>query len=165
MIMIIGVGLLACSATAQRRSFGEVVDDAVISNKIKIKYFKDKEVKGAAVNINTWKGVVTLKGVVGNQLQIHRAIEIAERQAGVREVKSYLVLETLQPTSQSKVYAKPTGIFEEKDLLSGETKAGSAAQPNKQETTTPSIEPADEADAEGPVDKTELDAEPSVIGD
>jgi len=82
----------ACSATANKRSFGEVVDDAVITNKLKTKYMKDKVVKAFKVDIDTWKGVVQLKGTVTDQQQIDRAVEIAEQLPGVKEVKSYLVL-------------------------------------------------------------------------
>lgn len=83
---------VSCSATQSKRSVGEVIDDAVISNKLKVKYLKDKVVSGLKVNIDTWKGVVTLKGKVSEQEQIDRAIELAERQPGVKEVKSYLNL-------------------------------------------------------------------------
>lgn len=90
--LIFLMGAVACSSTSQKRSIGEVIDDSVISNKLKVKFLKDKTVKGFKINIDTWKGVVSLRGKVDNQEQINRAVEIAERQPGVREVKSYLVL-------------------------------------------------------------------------
>lgn len=90
--LIFLMGAFACSSTPQKRSIGEVIDDSVISNKLKVKFLKDKSVKGFKINIDTWKGVVSLRGKVNTQEQINRAVEIAERQPGVREVKSYLVL-------------------------------------------------------------------------
>jgi len=84
--------LTGCPATHTRRSFGEVVDDGMISNKLKVKYLKDKEIKGFQINVDTWRGVVSLQGRVNTQEQINRSIEIAEQQKGVREVKSYLLL-------------------------------------------------------------------------
>lgn len=111
---LLGVALLvvffSCSSTPQKRSAGEFLDDAVISNKIKVKFVKDKVVKAFKINVDTWKGVVTLRGRVNAQEQISRAIEIAERQPGVKTVKSYLVLTTV------KKQQKETSVIEEKDL-------------------------------------------------
>lgn len=91
-IFVSVVILISCSATASKRSLGEVIDDAVVSNKLKAKFFRDKSVEGSRVNVDTWKGIVTLRGAVDKQEQVNRSIEIAERQRGVREVKSYLVV-------------------------------------------------------------------------
>lgn len=109
------VTTMGCSATATKRSIGQVIDDAVISNKLKIRYFKDKVVKGFRVNVDTWKGIVTLKGKASTQQQINRAIEIAERQHGVREVKSYLVLGTSGSIKEAPLKKDET-VLEEKDI-------------------------------------------------
>ena len=93
LISFLILSFVACSATPRKRSFGEVVDDAMITNKLKIKFMKDKVVKAHQIDIDTWKGIVSLKGGVDSQRQINRAIELAERQRGVRQVKSYLVIE------------------------------------------------------------------------
>jgi len=81
-----------CSATAKKRSFGEVVDDNVISMKLRAKYVNKKTTPSTRINMKVWKGVVTLSGALNTQEQINAAIETAEQQAGVREVKAYLVL-------------------------------------------------------------------------
>ncbi len=116
--------LLSCSATTQKRSFGEVIDDAVITNKLKTKYVKDKLVKAGHINVDTWKGVVSLKGTVGSQEEIDRAIDLAERQVGVKEVKSYLLVDASRA-------GKPTkkDSIEEVDLTS------SAQEKNKKSHT------------------------------
>jgi hyperosmotically inducible periplasmic protein len=82
----------ACAASPRRRSLGETLDDAVISNKLKAKYLSDKIINGFDINVDTWKGVVSIRGKADSQHQINRAIEVAELQQGVREVRSYLVL-------------------------------------------------------------------------
>lgn len=120
----------ACSATASKRSIGEVIDDAVITNKLKTRYMKDKGVKAHQIDIDTWKGVVSLRGRVQAQEQINRAIEIAERQPGVREVKSYLVVrggEEIEPTAAKK-RSRPTEV-EERDISDHEASNPEATEP------------------------------------
>lgn len=99
---IIAMLSAGCSATATKRSFGQVVDDSVIHVKLKTKFAKDKLVKARDINIDVYKGVVTLQGIVETQAQINRAIEIAEQQAGVREVKAYLVLKSVAGQTRKK---------------------------------------------------------------
>lgn len=86
------IALSSCAATAHKRSFGEVVDDNVVAMRLQSKYMKDETVKAKDLHIKVWKGVATLTGQVNSQAQINRAIEIAEQQKGIREVKAYLVL-------------------------------------------------------------------------
>lgn len=123
LIFLVPFFVLACSSTPQKRSAGEVIDDAVISNKIKIKFVKDKVVKAFKINVDTWKGVVTLRGRVDSQEQINRALEIAERQQGVKTVKSYLVLTTTSAKKQ-----KGTSTIEEKDLVTSQKEEKEVSQ-------------------------------------
>src|SRR3990167_7966340 len=106
--------LIHCSATATRRSMGETLDDAVITNKLKTKFMKDKTVKAFQIDIDTWKGVVSLRGKVDSQNQIYKAIEMAERQTGVKEVKSYLVIRNTAPAESPS--GKEGPVVEEKDI-------------------------------------------------
>jgi hypothetical protein len=100
---------LSCSSTSQKRSIGEVVDDNVISLKLKSRLSKDKLVPAKKIKAKVWKGVVTLKGTLDNQVQIDRAIQIAEQQKGVQEVKAYLMLSGWGNSSSSatKTAQKP----------------------------------------------------------
>lgn len=93
LVFLLAFSLVQCASTPKKRSLGETLDDAVISNKLKTRYMGDKRVKAFKLNVDTWKGVVTLKGRLESQDQINHAIEMAERMAGVREVKSHLRLE------------------------------------------------------------------------
>ncbi|MBI4411095.1 MAG: BON domain-containing protein [Deltaproteobacteria bacterium] len=108
--------LIHCSATATRRSMGETLDDAVITNKLKTRFMKDKTIKAFQIDIDTWKGVVSLRGRVESQDQIYRAIEMAEQQAGVKEVKSYLVLRNEEAPVKSSSPKRKT-IVEEEDVV------------------------------------------------
>lgn len=91
-LLILILTTTQCASSGKRRSFGEVVDDEAVAFSLKTKYIKAKEVPANDILIAVWRGVVTLKGEVANQEQINRAIEIAEQQKGVKEVKAYLVL-------------------------------------------------------------------------
>ncbi|MDO8520234.1 MAG: BON domain-containing protein [Deltaproteobacteria bacterium] len=134
-LILVIILLAACSATPKKRSVGEVIDDSVISNKLKVKYLRDKTVKGLKINIDTWKGVVTLKGKVDSQGQIDRAVELAERQQGVREVKSYLIIRG--PTKKTVVQ----GPVEEQAVTeAGEPPPAEAPAPAAEEKAPPQFD-------------------------
>lgn len=117
-VVFVLLALMACSSMPKKRSMGEVIDDSVITNKLKVKFLKDKVVKGFKIDIDTWKGVVSLQGKVDNQQQINRAIDIAERQPGVREVKSYLIVAPSESGGHSSSAGKKHERIEEQNLPS-----------------------------------------------
>ena len=114
LLILFLITLVNCSATASSRSLGETLDDGVITNKLKTKFMKDKTVKAFQIDIDTWKGVVSLRGKVDSQNQIYKAIEMAERQTGVKEVKSYLVIRNTAPAESPS--GKEGPVVEEKDI-------------------------------------------------
>jgi hyperosmotically inducible protein len=63
-----------------------VIDDAVITTKIKSSLAADAQVSALAVNVDTSNGVVSLTGVVDNELQRQRAIQLAQETEGVKRV-------------------------------------------------------------------------------
>ena len=99
---MLGLIFSQCSATASKRSLGETLDDNVIVVKLKTRFIKDKGVASNKIHIRSWKGVVTLSGALSQQEQIDRAIELAEQQGGVSEVKSHLVVATFSPPKTKK---------------------------------------------------------------
>jgi len=117
--VIMCAGILGCSSTPSKRSFGETVDDAVITNKLKVKFMKDKTVKAFKIDIDTWKGIVSLRGRVTGQDEVNRAIELSEQQPGVREVKSYLILKD-KAYVVKKTKSKRGQVVEEKDITGKE---------------------------------------------
>jgi len=70
------------------------IDDSVITARVKAALVKDKEVSALAVTVKTDKGVVLLSGFVDNEQQARRAQEIAASIAGVKSVKSNLVVKS-----------------------------------------------------------------------
>ncbi len=69
-----------------KRSFGNIWDDNVISNKIKAKLIGEPEVRSLNIDVDVYLGVVTLTGVVGSRYQKQRAIEISRSTDGTVKV-------------------------------------------------------------------------------
>ena len=90
MIVILGLAVAGCATQPGTKSTGEVVDDAVITTKVKSALLADPDVSGLAINVDTYKGQVTLTGNVKSGAQIKRAEDIARSMKGVTSVKSNL---------------------------------------------------------------------------
>ncbi len=74
------------------RTAAETVSDQSITAKIKTKLLADAKVSGLDINVDTFKGTVTLKGVTDSLEESERAIAIARGTAGVNDVVSKLVV-------------------------------------------------------------------------
>jgi hyperosmotically inducible protein len=72
------------------RTAGEVVDDTVITAKVKTALAADSTVAAHEVNVQTRDGVVQLAGFVDNSAQKQQASEVARRVAGVKQVDNQL---------------------------------------------------------------------------
>lgn len=75
---------------------GTVVDDSVITAKIKSAFVADKEVSALNVGVETNKGVVQLSGTVKNADEARRAAELARSVAGVKAVKNDILVNKSQ---------------------------------------------------------------------
>jgi hyperosmotically inducible protein len=80
--------LAACGKTV-----GETIDDATITTRVKTAYINDPVIGGLRIDVDTFKGVVTLSGRVKSKTEEAKAIEIARSIGGVRDVKSTLQIE------------------------------------------------------------------------
>jgi hyperosmotically inducible periplasmic protein len=69
-----------------QRSPGEVIDDALITAKVKASLAADPQVSALAIDVDTANGVVTLTGVVSSEPERLRAIQLAQGIAGVKRV-------------------------------------------------------------------------------
>jgi hyperosmotically inducible protein len=74
------------------RSVGEISSDATITSTINTRYVQDKQVSALAINVDTYRGVVTLYGKVPSQTVAQRAVEIARNVKGVKQVVSKLTV-------------------------------------------------------------------------
>lgn len=80
-------------AAAQRpaeRSTGQVVDDSVITTKVKSSLLADDQVKGMDISVETRNAEVTLSGQVESQAQADRAIELTKAVEGVAAVNNQM---------------------------------------------------------------------------
>jgi hypothetical protein len=75
--------------TPERRP-GTVVDDSVITARVKTALIGDDDVKALDINVTTRKGEVVLSGDVESQNQANRAIQLASNVEGVKSVSSKL---------------------------------------------------------------------------
>lgn len=79
------VGTVACG-----KSVGNTIDDATITGRVKSAMLADPDVAGLKIDVDTFKGVVTLSGAVKSQGEADKAVGIARRTPGVSDVKSTL---------------------------------------------------------------------------
>ena len=80
--------LAACGKTV-----GETIDDATITTRVKTALLNDPVVGGLRIDVDTFKGIVTLSGRVKSQNEQNTAIALARRIDGVKDVKSTLQIE------------------------------------------------------------------------
>ena len=90
-IMMIAA-FVACASTPQQSSTGEVVDDSVITTKIKTQLAADEFLKSFQISVETRKGIVELSGFVDSQKAKDRASQIARGVDGVKSVKNALIV-------------------------------------------------------------------------
>ncbi|MBW2267050.1 MAG: BON domain-containing protein [Deltaproteobacteria bacterium] len=74
------------------RPVGEMVDDASITASVKTKLARDAEIKALDINVDTYRGVVTLHGHVSSAGAQGRAATLTRSVKGVREVRSRLAV-------------------------------------------------------------------------
>jgi hyperosmotically inducible protein len=73
---------------------GNVIEDGVITTKVKAALLTDSDVKGLHIDVDTHDGVVTLSGSVDKAANRERAARIARDTSGVKSVANQLVVNT-----------------------------------------------------------------------
>ena len=87
---IVSLVLLVAMTIACGKTIGETVDDATITTRVKTALINAPDVGALSIDVDTFKGVVTLSGRVKTQDEASRALTVAQGIDGVREVKSAL---------------------------------------------------------------------------
>ena len=88
-----GVGAEAAYVSTQEtRTAGETIDDQRITASVKAKLLADKDVSALAINVDTYKRKVTLKGNVSSESEAAKALDLARSVSGVIAVSSQLVV-------------------------------------------------------------------------
>lgn len=86
----LAAALSGCAGTAQKESTGELVDDSVITTKVKSALITDKTVSGTSISVETFKGRVLLAGYVKSPDERQRAEGLARAVAGVKAVNNQI---------------------------------------------------------------------------
>lgn len=86
------------AATSVGQAARQSLDDATITMKVRRALLADEEVKRTNLSVDTRLGVVTLRGTVGSQQYIERAVAIARTADGVTDVRSQVAINIHVPT-------------------------------------------------------------------
>ena len=82
--------MAGCTSTPTKQSAGQVVDDGVVTAKLKAKLIDDPVTKAYQINVDTFKGTVQLSGFVDSAEARSRATQLAKDTDGVKDVKNSL---------------------------------------------------------------------------
>ena len=85
LVLVVPLFAAACGKTV-----GETIDDATITSRVKTALLNDSTVGGLRIDVDTFKGVVTLSGSVKLPQEEQTAIALARKVDGVVDVKSTL---------------------------------------------------------------------------
>jgi osmotically-inducible protein OsmY len=72
------------------KTVGQAIDDTTITTRVKTAMLNDPSVGGLRIDVDTYKGAVTLSGRVKSQAEKDQAVALARRTSGVTEVKDAL---------------------------------------------------------------------------
>ena len=89
----LGSGCAKSSGPASAPPRAGAMDDAVVTTRVKTIFINDPVIGAARIDVETFKGVVTLSGRVQSKEQEARAIELARTIRGATDVKSTLQIQ------------------------------------------------------------------------
>jgi osmotically-inducible protein OsmY len=92
LIFALVVALGACASTPKQSSTGELIDDSVITTKIKALLAADNLLKSFQIGVETNKGTVQLSGFVSSQEAVDKAEQISKSVQGVKSLKNDLIV-------------------------------------------------------------------------
>ena len=93
-LLLLAITLVApLLLSACGKSVGATVDDATITTRVKTSLLNDPLVGGLRIDVDTFKGVVTLSGAVKSAAEQTQAIALARQITGVTDVKSTLQIQ------------------------------------------------------------------------
>ena len=86
--------MTGCASTSKQASFGETVDDSVITTKVKAAFVEDKTVSALNISVETFKGTVQLSGFANTADEAAKAVNLARNVKGVKAVKNDIRLKS-----------------------------------------------------------------------
>ena len=93
LILLVAALLVPMLAVGCGKTVGETIDDATITTRVKTTLLNDPEVGGLRIDVDTFKGVVTLSGRVKTKDEEAKAVALARKIGGVTDVKSTLLVQ------------------------------------------------------------------------
>ena len=91
-ILMLTATFAACASTPTSESTGEIIDDSVITTKVKSLLAGDDFLKSFQIGVETYKGVVQLSGFVNSKQAVDKAVEITRSVKGVKSIKNNLIV-------------------------------------------------------------------------
>ena len=95
-LVVVGILSGACSGTCPRpedaRTTGDTIRDATITASVKLALAFEPGVAATEINVDTSRGVVTLRGEVGTQAERQLAARVAEDVRSVTRVVNDLTI-------------------------------------------------------------------------
>ena len=88
--MVLAALIAAPLATGCGKTVGETIDDTTITTRVKTAMLNDPAVGGLRIDVDTFKGTVTLSGRVKSEAERQQAIALARMIDGVTQVKDAL---------------------------------------------------------------------------
>ena len=82
--------LLTLAVAACSKAIVETADDATITANVKTLLLNDPQIGPTRIDVEAAQGVVTLSGIVTSQAEADRAVQLAKKAAGVKDVRSTL---------------------------------------------------------------------------
>ncbi|HTD86575.1 MAG TPA: BON domain-containing protein [Candidatus Binatia bacterium] len=89
---VVTVGTSGCAHSQYRRTTGQYVDDKTLTARVKTALFRDPNVSGMQVHVDSYEGVVALNGFVDTPEQKTKAEDVARQVQGVRQVQNNLAV-------------------------------------------------------------------------
>ena len=77
---------MSCTSNLKHESTGEYIDDSVITARVKAALVADDILKAAEVNVETYRGIVQLSGLVSSMETQNEAVKVAKSVEGVKSV-------------------------------------------------------------------------------
>jgi hyperosmotically inducible protein len=90
LVLLAPLALTACGKTV-----GEAIDDATITARVKTRLINDPDIGAMKIDVDTFRGVVTLSGAVKSKAEEAKAIQLARGVDGVKDVKSTLQIQSV----------------------------------------------------------------------
>lgn len=92
--LLLTVLLAAGCAMDGDRTAGQTLDDATVTAKVKAALIDDEVTKARDIKVQTYQGVVQLSGFVNTGEEKSRATDVAQRVAGVQEVRNAIEVQS-----------------------------------------------------------------------